>query len=83
MPRTKKVGRTGRYGVRYGTRTKKIVRAIEKRQKTRQECPYCERLTLNRAAAGIWECKKCKVKFAGAAYFPKSAIKFQEGEKGV
>ncbi len=68
----KKVGTTGRFGARYGTRTKKIVAAIESRQKQKQQCPYCERHTLKRVAAGIWYCKKCKSKFAGGAYFPKT-----------
>jgi len=69
---TKKVGSTGRFGPRYGTKTKKIVAKIEKKQKERKTCPYCERPTLKRIAAGIWYCKKCKTKFAGGAYFPKS-----------
>jgi len=70
--KTKKVGTTGRFGPRYGTKTKKIVRKIEKRMKKEKVCPYCERPALKRIAAGVWYCKKCKTKFAGAAYFPKS-----------
>ena len=69
---TKKVGTTGRYGPRYGTKTKKVVRNIEKKAKEEKVCPYCERKALKRVASGIWYCKKCKTKFAGAAYFPKS-----------
>jgi len=69
---TKKVGLTGRYGPRYGTKTKKIVLEIESRQKREKVCPYCERPALKRLAAGIWYCKKCKTKFAGGAYFSKS-----------
>jgi len=69
---TKKVGITGRYGPRYGTKTKKIVLEIEKRREKEKICPYCERLALKRLAAGIWYCRKCKTKFAGGAYFPKS-----------
>lgn len=68
---TKKVGSTGRFGSRYGTKTKKMVAKVEARRKERKTCPYCERSTLKRIAAGIWFCKKCKTKFAGAAYFPK------------
>ncbi|MFH1229327.1 MAG: 50S ribosomal protein L37ae [Candidatus Aenigmatarchaeota archaeon] len=67
---TKKVGTTGRYGPRYGTKTKKAVANIE--AKKEKVCPYCERSSLKKLAAGIWYCKKCKSKFAGAAYFPKS-----------
>jgi large subunit ribosomal protein L37Ae len=67
---TKKVGSTGRYGARYGTKTKKVVRDVE--AKKTKLCPYCERPALKKLAAGIWYCRKCKTKFAGAAYFPKS-----------
>lgn len=80
MAKTKKVGTAGRYGVRYGTRGKKVVMAIETEQKKRQVCPYCERSALKRVAAGIWRCKKCRVKFAGAAYFPKTRTK-EAGER--
>jgi len=69
---TKKIGSAGRFGPRYGTRTKNIVKAIEAKQNKAQICPYCERPVLVRVAAGIWQCKKCKVKFAGGAYFPKA-----------
>jgi large subunit ribosomal protein L37Ae len=69
---TKKVGITGKYGPRYGTKTKKVVLEIEKREEKERVCPYCERRALKRIAAGIWFCKKCKAKFAGGAYFPKS-----------
>lgn len=67
---TKKVGSTGRYGSRYGTKTKKVVLEIE--QKKTKTCPYCERDALKRMAAGVWYCKKCKTKFAGGAYFPRN-----------
>ena len=69
---TKKVGSTGRFGPRYGTKTKKLIAKVEKRHKEMKTCPYCERSTLKRVAAGIWYCKKCKTKFAGGAYLPKS-----------
>lgn len=69
---TKKVGMTGKYGPRYGTKTKKLILEIENKRKQEKICPYCERFSLKRIAAGIWYCKKCKAKFAGGAYFPKS-----------
>jgi large subunit ribosomal protein L37Ae len=71
---TKKVGSTGRYGPRYGTKSKKIIAAVESKQ-GKDPCPFCERKTLKRIAPGIWYCKKCKKKFAGGAYFPKTAQK--------
>lgn len=70
-----KLGSAGRFGPRYGIKTKKIVAAIEKQMRESKLCPYCERNALKRLAAGIWQCRKCKVKFAGGAYFPKSPIK--------
>lgn len=66
---------TGRFGPRYGTRTRRIVADIERLQKQKQQCPYCERYALKRLASGVWLCKKCKTKFAGGAYFPKTTIK--------
>lgn len=73
---------TKRFGARYGTRTKKIAGAIEKEQKKKQVCPYCERKSLKRLSAGIWYCRKCNVKFASGAYLPKSAPKLMiEGVK--
>ena len=70
--KTKKVGTTGRFGPRYGTKTKKIVADIERRKKKDNICPYCERPALKRIATGVWYCKKCKAKFAGGAFFPRS-----------
>jgi len=65
---TKKVGSTGRYGVRYGKRLKSKILAIEKIQKKDQKCPYCHRVTVKRVSAGIWQCKKCDTKFTSKAY---------------
>jgi len=69
---TKRVGSTGRFGSRYGTRTKKTVAALEKIQKQKQSCPLCERKSLKRAASGIWICKKCGGRIAGGAYLSES-----------
>ena len=77
---TKKVGSSGRYGVRYGRKGKMVIKNIEAKQRKKQECPYCERSALKRVAAGIWECNKCNAKFAGAAYLPKSSVKVTIGE---
>jgi large subunit ribosomal protein L37Ae len=74
MTKTKKVGTTGRFGPRYGRKTRKIIAKIEKDQRGKKECPYCERSALKRVVTGIWSCKKCKVKFAGGAYFPTTPI---------
>ncbi len=65
-------GKIGSFGPRYGNRVKKIILHVETMQKQSSECPHCERKALKRIASGIWSCKKCGVKFAGAAYLPKS-----------
>lgn len=70
--KTKKVGAAGRFGPRYGTRTKKIVTVIERLQNLRHKCPECERSTLKRSASGIWNCEKCGLQMAGGAYMPES-----------
>lgn len=69
MARTKKVGSTGRFGARYGLTIRHRVLAVEKRQKQKYECPSCTKLTVKRAAKGIWSCRKCNHTFAGGAYY--------------
>ncbi len=69
-----KLGTAGRWGPRYGTRTKKVVAVIEHEQRKAQPCIRCERPAAKRIAAGVWFCKKCGLKWAGAAYFPRSGI---------
>jgi large subunit ribosomal protein L37Ae len=69
MGKTKKVGRTGRFGARYGLRIRKLVRKVEDRQKIKHLCPYCKNTgKVKRLSAGIWECRKCDSKFTGKAY---------------
>jgi large subunit ribosomal protein L37Ae len=65
---------TGRFGSRYGKGIKKKVAEIEKVQKRRHVCPSCGMPYVKRLASGIWVCKKCGTKFAGASYVPKAEI---------
>jgi len=65
---TKKVGSAGRYGARYGRKLRSRVITVEKVQRNKQKCPYCNRLTAKRLSPGIWQCKKCESKFTGKAY---------------
>ena len=65
---TKKVGTTGRFGARYGRKTKGKVLVIEKKLKEKHKCPYCNKTKVKRLAVGIWQCKACNVKFTGKAY---------------
>ncbi|MBU4301089.1 MAG: 50S ribosomal protein L37ae [Nanoarchaeota archaeon] len=78
---TKKVGTTGRFGNKYGSRVRHMVAKIEATSRAQHTCPQCLRLTLNRMSAGIWKCKKCKVTIAGGAYQPTTtATKIMKGE---
>ena len=70
MGRTKKVGSTGRFGVRYGKGVKKRYLKIETEQKAKHTCPRCLRTGLKRVSSGIWLCNRCGMKFAGKAYEP-------------
>ncbi|HDD72483.1 MAG TPA: 50S ribosomal protein L37ae [Candidatus Aenigmarchaeota archaeon] len=68
MGRTKKVGFTGKYGVRYGRSIRERLLKVGSQKKYR--CPFCMKTTVRREASGIWMCKKCGFKFAGKAYKP-------------
>ena len=70
--RTKKVGPSGRFGPRYGTRDRVRFREIEVRQKAPHTCPSCGHPTVKRLNTSIWQCRKCQTKFAGGAYIPKT-----------
>jgi large subunit ribosomal protein L37Ae len=66
--KTKKAGITGKYGPRYGRKTRKKIRVVEAQKRASRECPECEKKTIKRVAQGIFECKKCGAKIAGKAY---------------
>jgi len=70
MGGTRKVGPSGRFGVRYGKGVKKKLVEVERVQKRKHKCPNCLKPGLKRVATGIWECRKCGLKFAGKAYEP-------------
>ncbi|HLC88407.1 MAG TPA: 50S ribosomal protein L37ae [Candidatus Nanoarchaeia archaeon] len=57
-----------RFGARYGRRTKAKFALVEKVQRGKHKCPYCNKTGVKRVAAGIWKCSHCEVKFAGKAY---------------
>jgi large subunit ribosomal protein L37Ae len=70
MAKTKKVGSTGKFGVRYGKGVKSRFLKIDRIQKKKHACPRCLKPGLTRPSPGIWLCKKCGLKFAGKAYEP-------------
>lgn len=60
-----------KYGARYGSTLRKRAMEVELRAKDTYSCPECKQKRVKRVAVGIWECKKCGLKFAGAAYSPE------------
>ena len=65
---TKKMGSAGRFGARYGRKMRARIIAVEKIQRGKHQCPYCNRMTAKRLSPGIWICPKCESKFTGRAY---------------
>ncbi|MBT4110443.1 50S ribosomal protein L37ae [Candidatus Woesearchaeota archaeon] len=59
---------TKRFGARYGRKPRKKLTKVESQYKGKQKCPYCNKEGIKRVAIGIWQCRKCEVKFAGRAY---------------
>ena len=70
--RTKKVGSAGRFQARYGVRSRARIRNVELEQKEKHICPSCGHKKVKRISTSIWQCKKCRVKFAGGAYIPRT-----------
>ena len=66
--RTKKVGITGKYGTRYGSSLRKVVKKIEISQHSKYECSFCGKTNVKRVATGIWNCRSCNKTQAGGAY---------------
>ena len=66
--RTKKVGVVGKYGTRYGSSLRKMVKKIEISQHAKYQCPFCGKTSLRRTCVGIWGCKHCGKLMSGGAY---------------
>jgi len=66
--RTKKVGITGKYGTRYGSTLRKLVRKIEVSQHSTYRCVFCGKDSVKRTCVGIWDCRSCRKVVAGGAY---------------
>ncbi len=71
MGRTKKVKSAGRFGSRYGKKVRSKIIDVESKQKGWHKCPFCNADKVKRVSVGIWQCRKCDIKFAGRAYTPK------------
>ena len=68
MKAVSKGGLRGGFGVRYGLKNVKKYAAIARNQKRVLVCAKCDYPALRRICAGIWACKKCRIKIAGGAY---------------
>ena len=66
--RTKKVGICGKYGTRYGSSLRKVIKKIEVSQHSKYNCVFCGRDAVKRTVVGIWSCSGCKKAVAGGAY---------------
>lgn len=65
---TRKLGSSGKYGAKYGSTLRKRMKPIEESQHRKYLCEACGKLNVKRVCVGIWKCKSCNQKFAGAAY---------------
>jgi len=74
MGHTKKIGAAGRFGPRYGTKSRKLVTEIERKLGQQYKCPSCSGVKVRRISTAIWQCARCGAKFAGAAYTPTTTI---------
>ncbi len=62
----------GRFGVRYGTKGRKLIADIEEKMHAEYTCTKCGAKKITRIGIGIWQCWKCNNTFAGGAYVPQS-----------
>ena len=66
--RTKKVGIVGKYGTRYGSTLRKLMKKVEVSQHSTYRCVFCGKDSVKRKCVGIWDCKSCRKVVAGGAY---------------
>jgi large subunit ribosomal protein L37Ae len=63
---------TSRFGARYGVSVKKRYEGIEVKQRVKHTCPKCGFQKVQRVSTGIYACKKCRLTYAGGAYYPQT-----------
>ena len=68
MVKTKISRSAGRFGARYGRSVRRKTADIESLQRKKQQCIFCNGVA-KRTSKGLWECKKCKKRFANHAYY--------------
>ncbi|MDI6917536.1 MAG: 50S ribosomal protein L37ae [Thermoplasmatales archaeon] len=72
--KTKKLGISAKFGARYGVSVKSQINAVEAKTKEKYHCPKCNYKSVRRVGSGIWECRRCGLKFTGGAYTPVTQI---------
>lgn len=70
----KKVGPAGKYGARYGRKTRENIKAVLKEKGAKHPCPKCGKKSLKRDLAGVWKCRSCGTRFTGGAYKPETSM---------
>ncbi len=76
----------GRFGVRYGTKNRKLVADSEEKMRAEYICSKCGAKKISRIGTGIWQCSKCHHTFAGGSYVPQTpayvtVLRAVQGEK--
>ncbi|ELQ75473.1 60S ribosomal protein L37 [Trachipleistophora hominis] len=66
--RIKKVGITGKFGVRYGSSLRKRAKICMDQKKKKYECPFCGKSNVRWQAIGLWKCKSCEKVMSGGGY---------------
>lgn len=69
----KKTRSAGRFGARYGHRSRKLVADIEGKMRAEYPCSKCGAKKVKRTATGIWNCTKCGNTFTGGSYIPQTS----------
>jgi large subunit ribosomal protein L37Ae len=72
--KVKKVGPAGSFGPRYGTVARRRYAEVVSNMRIPHECPRCHVRAVKRLTVGVWNCRKCGVKFAGGAYLPATKL---------
>ncbi len=78
MEKVEKLGSAKRFAARYGSKPKHKFAKIEKEQRKKHKCPYCNNIKVKRVAVGIWHCRKCNAKFTGKAYSVSKLVGVEE-----
>ncbi len=72
--KVKKVGPAGIFGSRYGTVARRRYAEVVSEMRIPHECPRCHVRAVRRLSVGVWNCRKCGVKFTGGAYLPVTKL---------